>query len=93
MVVATVRAEIHVPQSGSLKAKRSVLASVKARLRAKFNVSVAEVGDLDLWQRSVIGVAFVTNDRRFADEVLEKVVGLIASEPRIELLDYRIEIL
>lgn len=93
MVVATVRAEIHLPEADSLKAKRSVLSAVKGRIRAKFNVSVAEVDHQDLWQRSAIGVALVTNDRRFANEVLSKVVGVISSEPRLELLDYRIEIL
>ena len=92
MVVATVRAEVHIPDSNSLKAKRSVIVSLKSRIRSKFNVSVAEVDHLDLWQRSSIGVAFVTNDRRFADEVLSKVVAFISSEPRLELLDYQIEI-
>ena len=92
MVVGIVRVELHLPESGSLKAKRSVLSSLKARIRSKFNVSVAEVDHLDLWQRSSLGVAFVTNDRRFADEVLSKVVGLISSEPRIQLLDYTIDI-
>ena len=93
MVVATVRAEVHLPEAGSLKAKRSIISSVKGRIRSRFNVSVAEVDHLELWQRSSIGVAFVTNDRRFADEVLSKVVDLISSEPRLQLLDYRIEFL
>ncbi|MFN0150186.1 MAG: DUF503 domain-containing protein [bacterium] len=92
MVVATVRAEVHLPEANSLKAKRSVITGLKARLRAKFNISVAEVDHLDLWQRCAIGVALVTNDRRFADEVLSKVVSLIASEPRLELLDYHIDL-
>jgi uncharacterized protein YlxP (DUF503 family) len=92
LVVGIVRVEIHLPESGSLKAKRSVLSSLKARIRSKFNVSVAEVDHLDLWQRSSLGVAFVTNDRRFADEVLSKVVDLISSEPRVQLLDYTIDI-
>jgi uncharacterized protein YlxP (DUF503 family) len=92
MVVATVRAEVHLPESNSLKAKRSVITSLKSRLRSKFNISVAEVGELDLWQRASIGVAFVTNDRRYADEVLSKVVSLISSEPRLQLLDYQIDL-
>jgi uncharacterized protein YlxP (DUF503 family) len=93
MVVATMRAELHFPEAGSLKAKRSVLSSVKGRIRARFNVSVAEVDHNDLWQRASLGIALVTNDRRFADEVLSKVVSLISSEPRLQLLDYKVEIL
>lgn len=92
MVVATARVELHLPGSGSLKAKRSILSSIKGRIRAKFNVSVAEVDHLDLWQRAALGVAFVTNDRRYADEVLAKVVGLIASEPRVEILDRHVDL-
>jgi hypothetical protein len=92
LVVATARVELHLPGSGSLKAKRSILGSLKGRIRSRFNVSVAEVDHLDLWQRAAIGVALVTNDRRFADEVLGKVVGLISSEPRVEILDRHIEI-
>lgn len=92
MVVATVRAELHIPDANSLKAKRSVITALKSRLRAKFNISVAEVDHLDLWQRAAIGVAFVTNDRRYADEVLSKVVSQIASEPRLALLDYQIDL-
>jgi len=92
LVVATVRAELHIPDANSLKAKRSVITALKSRLRAKFNISVAEVDHLDLWQRAAIGVAFVTNDRRYADEVLSKVVSQIASEPRLALLDYQIDL-
>ena len=92
MVVGIARVEIHLPESGSLKAKRSIVASLKGRIRSKFNVSVAEVDHLDLWQRSALGVAFVTNDRRYADEILSKVVDLISSEPRIQMLDYTIDI-
>lgn len=87
MVVGTVRAEIHIPASDSLKAKRSVVSSLKSRIRAKFNVSVAEVDHLDLWQRSALGVAVVTNDHGFAEETLTKVIRLIESEPRLVLLD------
>lgn len=92
MVVATVRVELHLSESNSLKAKRSVLNSLKERIRSKFNVSVAEVDHMDLWQRSAIGVALVTNDRRYADEVLSKVVDLIASEPRVQILDHHIDL-
>src|SRR2546425_643912 len=57
MVVGTLRMELHLPASHSLKAKRSVVNHVKERLRTRFNASVAEVDNQDLWQRATLGVA------------------------------------
>ena len=62
--------EIHVEDSHSLKDKRHVVKSLKDRLRAHFNVSVAEIGHLDSWQSAVIAVATVSNDRMHAEQVL-----------------------
>ncbi|HEC82890.1 MAG TPA: DUF503 domain-containing protein, partial [Firmicutes bacterium] len=52
MVVCTCLVSLHIPDSGSLKAKRLVIRRLKDRIRNKFNVSVAEVDDFDLWQRA-----------------------------------------
>ena len=77
-----------------LKGKRQVVKSVTARLKNKFNVSVAEVEDNDLWQLATIGICFVSNDKRFTNEVLSKAVELVVnSQGDFEMLDYEIEIL
>ncbi|MBV8446124.1 MAG: DUF503 domain-containing protein, partial [Candidatus Dormibacteraeota bacterium] len=60
MVVGTLLITLQVPDSGSLKEKRQVVRSLTARLRNTFNVAVAEVGDQNLWQSAVIGVACVS---------------------------------
>jgi uncharacterized protein YlxP (DUF503 family) len=86
-VVGTCRVSLHIPGSGSLKSKRFVLKSLKDRIRRKFNVSVAEVDDFDLWQRSTIAVAVVSRDGRFADQVISNVLNLIESDGRINVLD------
>ena len=57
MVVGTLTITLQVPHSTSLKEKRQVVRSLTARLRQAFNAAVAEVGDQDLWQSAVIGVA------------------------------------
>jgi uncharacterized protein YlxP (DUF503 family) len=49
-----------------------VLRKVVDRLRSRFNVSVAEVGDNDVWQRAVVGISAVANDHSFVNEVLDK---------------------
>lgn len=74
MVVGILRFVLSIPGSGSLKAKRHVMRKVIDRIRARFNVSVAEVADNDLWQKASIGVAAVGNDRAFVNEVLDKVL-------------------
>ena len=85
--------DIHIPQSGSLKSKRYLLKGMKDRLKNKFNVSVAEVGHNDLWQRTTLGVSVVANEKKFANQVLSKVVEQINKESDLQILDYSIEIL
>ncbi|HSB18816.1 MAG TPA: DUF503 domain-containing protein [Anaeromyxobacteraceae bacterium] len=79
MFVGILRLTLHLPDPGSLKSKRHILRSAIDRVKARFNVSIAEVGDNDLWQRSVVGVAAVGNDHAFVNETLDKVAGFIAS--------------
>lgn len=92
MVVGTLRLELHVAESRSLKAKRRVIKSIKDRIRSRFNASVAEVDGLDLWQRAVLGVAVVSNDRRYVNEVLSKIEDLAASDPRAALISSELSI-
>jgi uncharacterized protein YlxP (DUF503 family) len=72
MVVGVLRLTLYIHGAASLKDKRQVLRKVVDRLRSRFNVSVAEVGDNDLWQRAVVGIVAVSNDRSFVNEVLDK---------------------
>jgi uncharacterized protein YlxP (DUF503 family) len=92
MLIGTIQIELFLPGACSLKEKRFVLKSIKTRIRNLFNVSVAEVDFLDKWQRSVLGIACVSNNRRFIDETLSKVVGVVSKEDRIEIVDQVIEI-
>jgi uncharacterized protein YlxP (DUF503 family) len=92
MVVGLASIDIHIPESGSLKSKRHVLKGIKDRVKNKFNVSIAEVGHNDLWQRATIGVSVVANDKNFANQVLSKVVEHIGKENGLQILDYSIEI-
>ena len=56
MVVGLLALEIHLPDAHSLKDKRQVVRKLKERLRARFNVAVAELDHQDLWQRATVGV-------------------------------------
>ena len=72
MVVGVLRLTLYIQGASSLKDKRQVVRKVVDRLRSRFNVTVAEVGDNDIWQRAVIGIGAVSNDRSFVNEVLDK---------------------
>ena len=94
MNVGICKVKLRLPDNLSLKGKRQVVKSVTAKLRNKFNVSVAEVEDNDLWQLATIGICFVSNDKRFTNEVLSKAVELVVNnQGDFEMLDYEIEIL
>jgi uncharacterized protein len=92
--VGICKVKLRLPDNLSLKGKRQVVKSVTARLKNKFNVSVAEVEDNDLWQLATVGICFVSNDQRFTNEVLSKAVEFVVnSQGDFEFLDYEIEIL
>ena len=93
MVVGTLVITLQVPDSGSLKEKRQVVRSLTARLRQTFNVGVAEVGDQDLWQSAVIGIACVSADSRHADEMCQKILGFVENEAEALVLRSRFELL
>ena len=92
MVVGSLRLELHLPSSHSLKAKRSVVNHVKERLRTRFNASVAEVDHQDLWQRATLGVAIVSGESGVLDRVLHEILAMVEREDRLSVLDYQIRI-
>ncbi|MDQ3538128.1 MAG: DUF503 domain-containing protein [Actinomycetota bacterium] len=78
--------------AGSLKAKRSVVKSLVARLRQDLNCSVAEVGYQDLWQRAVLGVAVVSGTASGARKVAQQVEKVVYREPRVEVVGVHVEL-
>ena len=92
MHVGVCRIELRLPENQSLKGKRRVIKSIITRLQNKYNVSVAEVDNQDLWQLATLGIACVSNHRRHADEILSNVVKfVIQNYPDLELLGSEIE--
>ncbi|MEW6742767.1 MAG: DUF503 domain-containing protein [Planctomycetota bacterium] len=77
----------------SLKEKRKVVRSVVDRLRSRFNVSIAEVDDHDLWQKATIGMAAVASDSQHVRQRLESIVNYLYQYPAAELVDHQIDIL
>jgi len=93
VTVGVLRLIIYLPENHSLKGKRSVLRTIKARIRNKFNVSIAEADDHDLWQRAVLGISQVGTDQAFVDAALREVVRCIDDMQIAELGEEQLEFL
>jgi uncharacterized protein YlxP (DUF503 family) len=88
VVVGVLRLTLYIHGARSLKDKRQVLRKVVDRVRARYNVAMAEVGDQDIWQTAVVGVCAVANDHSFVNQVLDKIVrdaGQIAEVVKREM--------
>ena len=73
MFVGVLRLTFHIPHARSLKDKRRVVLKFRDRIRSRFDVSIAEVGEQDIHQRAVFGVAVVSGDHGVCDSVLGEV--------------------
>jgi len=93
MVVGVLTVRLGVFEALSLKDKRRVIKSLKDRLGARHNISIAEIADLDRRQVATLGLAMISNDARFVDSSLSKIVDEIRDFRRASLLDYGIELL
>ena len=92
MVVGVLRLTLSIPGARSLKDKRQVLKRLIDRVRARYNVSIAEVGDNDVWQRAQLGVTCVANDHSFVNQVLDKVTRDVEGAELAQLIDRELEI-
>ena len=86
MIVGVVSIELFFPESRSLKDKRQILQSLRARIQARFNVSIAEVGYADKWQRAVLGVSMVNAEERPLREVGQKIRDLVRNNGGLYVL-------
>lgn len=93
-LIGVCRLSLRLPESHSLKDKRQVIRSLRARLRDTYSVSVAETGGQDKWQSAELLVAYATGDARHADEVLSKVADFVEGfHLPVELLDVETELI
>lgn len=93
MIVGTGKIYLHANWVHSLKEKRMIVKSIIAKVRNKFNVSIAEIEDLDLHQSIVIGIVCVSNSTSLSSSIIQNVMNFIESNTETEVLDIIIEIL
>ncbi len=89
--IALLTYDLMIPHADSLKSKRRVIKSLKDRMRARFNASIAEIDYLDEWQRALIGVTMLGNDRRHLERTLSLLNQLVEEAADIRLIDATVE--
>ena len=93
MVIGCCSIKFYLHGNNSLKGKRRVVRAIKDRLKNDFNVSVAEVGNQDVWQSLHIGISAVSSDKPYMVGLMAKVVDAIDRMNLAEIVDYKTEIL
>ncbi|HEY3839484.1 MAG TPA: DUF503 domain-containing protein [Bryobacteraceae bacterium] len=93
MHIGTLTVVLYLHAAESLKDKRQVVKSLIETTRHKFNISIAEIDDLDKWRKATIGIAFVSNDKAYVNRVLDKVVNTLESNPAVEVGEVELELL
>lgn len=93
MIVGTCEIELIIYEANSLKEKRHVIKSIIERIKSRYNASVAEVDHNDLWNRAVIGVAVVSNNKRLSEEMISKIIDFIDNDERVEIINHLMEVL
>jgi uncharacterized protein YlxP (DUF503 family) len=93
MVIGVCRLDLLIHESQSLKEKRRIVKQIIDRVKHRFNVSIAEVGNNDLWQSAQLGLCLVSNDRRFTNSSLDTILDFIETINVAEVVKSDIEIL
>lgn len=91
-IIGLLTIELHLPHSQSLKSKRTVVKSIKDRLRSRFNLAVAETGYQELWQRAVLSAVTVSAARPVLESALEAVARDLEQHYSSELVGTTMEL-
>ena len=92
MHVAVAKVSLYLPANRDLKGKRRIVKSLCARVRNRFEVAIAEVGDNDLHQRATLGIAAVSNSPLQASQAVDAVLEHIEGTPgEYEVVDVQVE--
>lgn len=93
MTIGILRLVLFIHNSNSLKDKRMVLHSLKAKIRNHFNVAVTQIDDEDKWQKTTLAVVGVERDRKNMNSILSAIINFIEKFGGLNLLNYEMEML
>lgn len=87
MVLIGMELTIMIYDAYSLKDKRSVVKSILHKLKNQYNVSVAEIDEMDTWNKAVLGIGIVGNNRVLCEKILQKVIQFIENNYEAEVTE------
>lgn len=93
MLIGLINIKIFIETSASLKDKRRVVKSLIARLRNKFNISIAEIDSLESWQVAEIGIALVGNGNKIIDQQISQITNFLDRETEFEIIELKSQII
>jgi uncharacterized protein YlxP (DUF503 family) len=93
MTIGILRLTLFIQDSNSLKEKRMVLHSLKARLRNNFNVAVTQIDDEDKWQKATIAIVGVERDRKNMNSILSGIINFVQGFNSVSLINHEMELI
>jgi hypothetical protein len=93
MLLGICKIRLYLSNSHSLKDKRNILRSIKARIRNNYNISISEIDNYNLWKNTTLGIACIGNDKKYLNKILNAVIRFIKKEDESQLIDYEITII
>ncbi|OGX16888.1 MAG: hypothetical protein A3K83_04070 [Omnitrophica WOR_2 bacterium RBG_13_44_8b] len=93
MTVGILKIALFIHDSNSLKEKRMVLHSLKAKIRNNFNVAVTQIEDDDKWQKTTLAIVGAERDRKNMDSILSKIIDFIERFDNVNLINHEMELI
>ena len=89
LVLITV--ELIITEANSLKSKRAVIKRIKDRIKSRFNVSIAEVGELKKWQRASLAISMVSNEKKRLQQDADKLKDGLLSITEVSISNFSVD--
>lgn len=93
MYIGVLKASLYLSEPQSLKEKRRIIKSLIEKLNNKFNLAVAETGDLDSWNNSELGIVCISNEAAHSDRMIASAISFIEGQGTVELTHVETEII
>ena len=92
MLIGLCKVYLFLPNSHSLKDKRGIMRSYINLLRKKYNISISEIDQKNIWKNSAVGIASISDDRKVIDRIMAKIILDTENQPEIQLINYEVSI-
>lgn len=93
MFIGVLKVSLYLSEPQSLKDKRRIIKSLTEKLKNKFNLAVAETGNLDSWNSCELGIVCISNEAAHSDRMIASAISFIESQGTVELTDIETEII